>query len=136
MQPNLAITRGTQLTVYLDNRHGTLGDLASFLGRNGVNIYGLAVAVTGEGHGHARLIVSDTEKARQLIEDSNELVAATDVLLVHADNTPGELGRVLKRMAEAEVNIEYAYVMGGPDNEKGIVLCPSDIDTALAALGA
>ena len=102
MQPNLVITRGTQLTVYLDNRHGTLGD----------------------------------EKARQLIEDSNELVAATDVLLVRADNTPGELGRVLKRMAEAEVNIEYAYVMGGPDNEKGIVLCPSDIDTALAALGA
>jgi hypothetical protein len=136
MQPDLHITRATQLTIYLDNRHGTFGALAAFLGRNGVNIYGLSVAATGEGHGHARLIVSDTEKARQLIEDSNELVAASEVLLVHADNTPGVLGRILQRMAEAQINIEYAYVTGGPADEKGIVLCPSDIDTALATLGA
>ena len=130
------VKRGTQLTVYLDNRQGTLGALAGFLGRNNVNIFGLTVAATAEGHGYARLIVDDTEKARQLIEDANELVAANEVLLVRADNRPGELARVLQRMADAQINIEYGYVMGGKGDEKGIVLCPSDIEEALAVLGA
>ena len=53
----------------------------------GFIFFGLAVAATDEGHGYARLIVDDTEKARQLIEDANELVAATEVLLVRADRT-------------------------------------------------
>lgn len=129
----LRVSRGTQLTVYLDNRHGTLAALAGFLGRNGVNIYGLTLADT-EGHGYARLIVDDPEKARQLVEDSSELVATRDVLLVHVQNRPGELGLVMHALAEARINVEYGYSFGGPGDEKGIVLLPSDIDAALLAL--
>ena len=94
----IVFSKGTQLTVYIDNRKGTLSALATFLGKHGVNIYGLTLADT-EGHGYARLIVDDAEKARQLVEDSGELVAAREVLLVQVENEPGHLGRVLDAMA-------------------------------------
>ncbi len=130
----IVFSKGTQLTVYIDNRKGTLAALAAFLGRHGVNIYGLTLADT-EGHGYARLIVDDTEKARQLVEDSGELVAAREVLLIRVRNEPGELGRVLKTLAAHDINIEYGYSSGGPGDEKAMVFVPSDIAAALAALG-
>lgn len=129
----IAFSKGTQLTVFIDNRKGTLATLAAFLGRHGVNIYGLALADT-EGHGHVRLVVDDTEKARQLVEDSGELVVAREVLLVQVENEPGRLGRVLAALAARGVNIDYGYSAGGPGAEKGLVLVPSDIHAALAAL--
>ena len=131
----IVFSKGTQLTVYIDNRKGTLAALATFLGKHGVNIYGLTLADT-EGHGYARLIVDDTEKARQLVEDSGELVAAREVLLVRVANEPGELARMLEALARRNLNIEYAYSAGGPGDEKGLVLVPSDVDAALDVLKA
>ena len=131
----IVFAKGTQLTVYIDNRKGTLSALATFLGKHGVNIYGLTLADT-EGHGYARLIVDDTEKARQLVEDSGELVAAREVLLIQVANEPGELARMLEALAQHNLNIEYGYSSGGPGNEKGLVLVPSDVDAALDVLKA
>ena len=129
----IVFSKGTQLTVYIDNRKGTLSALATFLGKHGVNIYGLTLADT-EGHGYARLIVDDTEKARQLVEDSGELVAAREVLLIRVANEPGELARMLAALAQHNLNIEYGYSAGGPGDEKGLVLVPSDVDAALDVL--
>ena len=131
----IVFAKGTQLTVYIDNRKGTLSALATFLGKHGVNIYGLTLADT-EGHGYARLIVDDTEKARQLVEDAGELVAAREVLLIQVANEPGELARMLEALAAHDLNIEYGYSSGGPGNEKGLVLVPSDVDAALEVLRA
>ena len=131
----IIFSKGTQLTVYIDNRKGTLSALATFLGKHGINIYGMTLADT-EGHGYARLIVDDTEKARQLVEDSGELVAAREVLLIRVANEPGELARMLEALAQRNLNIEYGYSSGGPADEKGLVLVPSDVDAALEALKA
>ena len=131
----IIFSKGTQLTVYIDNRKGTLAALATFLGKHGINIYGMTLADT-EGHGYARLIVDDTEKERQLVEDSGELVAAREVLLIRVANEPGELARMLEALAQRNLNIEYGYSSGGPADEKGLVLVPSDVDAALEALKA
>ena len=131
----IVFAKGTQLTVYIDNRKGTLSALATFLGKHGVNIYGLTLADT-EGHGYARLIVDDPEKARQLVEDAGELVAAREVLLIRVANEPGELARMLEALAAHNLNIEYGYSAGGPGDEKGLVLVPSDVDAALDVLRA
>ena len=131
----IVFAKGTQLTVYIDNRKGTLSALATFLGKHGINVYGLTLADT-EGHGYARLIVDDTEKARQLVEDAGELVAAREVLLVRVANEPGELARMLEALAAHNLNIEYGYSAGGPGDEKGLVLVPSDVDAALDVLRA
>lgn len=129
----IVCSKGMQLTVYIDNRKGTLAALTAFLGKHGINIYGLTLADT-EGHGYARLIVDDTEKARQLVEDSGELVAARPVLLLRVANEPGELARLLELLAARNMNIEYGYSSGGPGDEKGLVLVPADVDAALEVL--
>jgi len=130
---SIRFEKGIQLTVYIDNRKGTLASLTAFLGRNDINIYGLSLADT-EGHGYVRLVVDDTEKARQLVEDSGELAAVRDVLLIRVENKPGELGRVLTALAEHNLNIEYGYSSGGCTDEKGLVLLPSDVPRALEIL--
>ena len=129
----IIFSRGMQLTVYIDNRRGTLARLTQFLGKHGVNIYGITLADT-QDHGYARLIVDDTEKARQLVEDSGELVGAREVLLVRLENEPGHLGRILEKLSARGLNIDYGYSFGGPGDGKGIVLVPSDLDEALDAL--
>lgn len=131
----IVFAKGVQLTVYIDNRQGTLAALATFLGKHGINVYGLTLADT-EGHGYARLIVDDAEKARQLVEDAGELVAVREVLLIRVANEPGELARMLEALAAHNLNIEYGYSSGGPGDEKGLVLVPSDVDAALAVLQA
>jgi len=61
-------------------------------------------------------------------------LGARDVLLVRVQNEPGQLGRVLAALAARNLNIEYGYSSGGPDDEKGLVLVPSDMEAALEAL--
>ena len=41
---------------------------------------------------------------------------------------------MLQALAAHNLNIDYGYSTGGPGNEKGLVLVPSDIAAALAAL--
>jgi hypothetical protein len=129
----LSCSKALQLSVYLDNRKGTLAKLARFLGDHGVNLYGLTLG-DGEGHGYARLVVDDAEKARQLVEDAGELVGVREVLAVRLENRPGQLARVLEALAACDVNVEYGYSTGGPGDEKGLVLVTADADAALAAL--
>jgi hypothetical protein len=45
------------------------------------------------------------------------------------------LAKIAERLAETEVNIEYAYLAGGRAVEKGlIILRPSDVEKAKRAL--
>jgi hypothetical protein len=57
------------------------------------------------------------------------------VLMIETVSQPGVLAKIAQRLAEIEVNIEYAYLAGGRGAEKGlIVLRPSDIEKARGAL--
>ena len=61
-------------------------------------------------------------------------MAAREVLLIRVANEPGELARMLETLAKHNLNIEYGYSSGGPGDEKGLVLVPSDVDAALEVL--
>ncbi len=63
-------------------------------------------------------------------------MAAREVLLIRGANEPGELARMLEALAAHNLNIEYGYSAGGPGDEKGLVLVPSDVDAALDVLRA
>ena len=80
--------------------------------------------------------IEDLEPYFVFAEDSGELVAARDVLLIQVANEPGELARMLEALAQHNLNIEYGYSSGGPGGEKGLVLVPSDVDAAMAVLKA
>lgn len=121
-----------QLSVFLENKPGVLGRLCETFAAQQINIQGLSVSDTVD-HAVVRLVTSDPDKARTLLESAGVLVVETDVLALDLDDKPGELGRVAQRLAKAKVNIEYAY--GTTEPQGGIlVLRVNDIPGAKKAL--
>src|SRR5438552_12536979 len=97
-----------QLAIFLDNRLGMLARVADALAEAKINIYAISTSDTVD-HSVIRLIVSDYRKALHLFEAHGTLVVEDDVLMIEGDNRPGSLGRIAHKLADAKINIEYAY---------------------------
>ena len=98
------------LTVILDDRPGSLAKMGEALGRAGVNIDGVC-GVTVGGRGEIHILVEDAAKARRALEAEHIQVSGEhEVLVLDAEDRPGVLGSITRRMADAGVNIQLAYM--------------------------
>jgi hypothetical protein len=132
--PKLSVETATQLAVFLANRPGALARVCEALAKAEINIYALATSDTVD-HTVVRLVVSDPTKALMLLGEAGVLALETEVLSIETASEPGVLGQIAERLAEADVNIEYAYLAGGREAEKGlIILRPSDVEKARSVL--
>jgi hypothetical protein len=128
--PKLSIEPATQLAVFLANRPGALARVCDALAKAEINIHALATSDTVD-HTVLRMVVSDPTKALMLLGEAGVLALETEVLMIETVSEPGVLAKIAERLANAEVNIEYAYLAGGRGVEKGlIVLRPSDVEKA------
>jgi hypothetical protein len=134
MNASLSIETATQLAVFLANRPGTLARVCEALAKAEINIHALATSDTVD-HTVVRMVVSDPTKTLMLLGEAGTLALETEVLMIETASQPGVLAKIAERLAEVEVNIEYAYLAGGREVEKGlIVLRPSDVEKAKRAL--
>jgi hypothetical protein len=125
----------SQLSVFLENRPGTLAQMCRELADAGLSIYALTVSDTVD-HAVVRILVSDPLKAAHLLGEHGVLVLERDVMVVEAENRPGVLAEIAAQLADANVNIEYAYCASPPGANQGIIVIrPSDMEGAAAALG-
>lgn len=125
-----------QLALFLENRPGTLARVCEALGKAKINIYAIATSDTVD-HTVVRMVVSDYRKALRLFEEHGTLVVDDDVLMIQGDNKPGSLAKLAFKLAEAKVNIEYAYCATPPDARKGLlILRVSDPKKALKVLNS
>ncbi|MFH0802729.1 MAG: ACT domain-containing protein [bacterium] len=98
------------LTVILDDRPGSLAKMGEALGRAGVNIDGVC-GVTVGGKGEIHILVEDAAKARRVLEAEHIQVSGErEALVLDAEDRPGVLGNITRRMADAGVNIQLAYM--------------------------
>jgi hypothetical protein len=126
----------TQLALFLENRPGTLAAVCDALAEAKINIFALTISDTVD-HAVVRMVVSDTNKALAIFEAHGTLVVENDVLMIEHDNRPGTLSDIAKKLAAKKVNIEYAYLTGGPHLKKGLmILRPDNIKKASELLGA
>jgi hypothetical protein len=133
--PKLSIETATQLAVFLANRPGALARVCEELARAGINIYALATSDTVD-HTVVRMVVSDATRALMLLGEAGVLALETEVLMIETASEPGVLASIAERLAQAGINIEYAYLAAGREAEKGlIVLRPSDVEKAKSVLG-
>jgi hypothetical protein len=124
----------TQLAVFLANRPGALARVCEALAQAEINIHALATSDTVD-HSVVRMVVSDPTKALMLLGEAGVLALESDVLTIETENKPGVLATIAERLANAEVNIEYAYLAADPKAAKGlIVLRLSDVEKAQRAL--
>ncbi len=97
-----------QLSVFLENKAGRLTELTGILGNAGINMTALSIADTSE-FGIIRVVVSDPEKALQILKEHNFSVNLTDVVCLMTENQPGALARALELLSAERISIEYMY---------------------------
>ena len=97
-----------QLSVFVENKKGTILNITKAIADAGVDFRALSVADT-QDFGILRLIVSDTEKAKAALHEENCVVSATQVIAVSVSDVPGGLHQVLTYLADEDINVEYVY---------------------------
>ena len=123
-----------QLTVFVENKKGTMVSVTETLSENDVNIRALSIAET-QDFGILRLIVNDEEKAMKSLEEKDYLVKAIDVVGVKIGDEPGKLSKALEVLEKEEINVEYLYAfMARTEKHAYVVLRVADNEAAEKAL--
>lgn len=103
-----------QVSVFLENKPGTLNKLTEVLATNNVNIRALSLAETSE-FGIVRMIVNDVFEAVNILKENNFVAILTPVLAYAIADEAGYLNNLLKQFTAANVNIEYMYAFAGKE---------------------
>ena len=123
-----------QLTVFVENKQGTLVDITDTLASNGVNLRALSIADT-QDFGLLRLIVNDNETAASVLQEKGYILKITEVIGVKIGDQPGKLSKALSVLAQEGVNVEYLYAfMARTERHAYVVLRPTDNAAAEKAL--
>lgn len=114
-----------QISIFLENKPGTLADVTESLQDESINILAMTVSDTID-HAVVRMMVDKPGEAIHRLEEQNLLVVENDVIVVDLENEPGALANMADRLAEHNINIEYAYCTASPAQQKGMMIIRVD----------
>ena len=97
-----------QLSIFAENKPGTIYNIAKCIADAGVDIRAMSVADT-QDFGILRLIVSDLEKAQEALHNDGCILSVTQVIGVEVPDIPGGLASVLEIICGNGINVEYVY---------------------------
>ena len=97
-----------EITVKLANSPGSLGRVAQVLGAERINMLAMSIDPSGA----LRMVVDNPLHAAGTLRDQHYNVEERDVLYTAMPNEPGSLGRALRLLSDAGINVEYAYASG------------------------
>jgi hypothetical protein len=121
-----------ELSLRLGNSPGALAGVCRLLSDERVNVVALAL----ESEGQLRMVVDNHVHAAAVLREHHHHVTERDVLLTAIPNVPGALAPALRLVAEAGINVSYAYGGAGESGDTAsIVIGVEDAITASAATG-
>ncbi|MFQ5708851.1 MAG: ACT domain-containing protein [bacterium] len=97
-----------QLSVFVQNKVGSLGDLCAGLSKANINIKALTV-VDDLDWGIVKLIVDDTERAKETLHKLGLMFGESNVLTVDLENHSGAMAVLAETLSQKKINIENAY---------------------------
>ncbi|GHV32502.1 amino acid-binding protein [Spirochaetia bacterium] len=97
-----------QISVFLENSAGRLGEVTKVLAAAAINIRAISIADTAD-FGILRLIVDKSDAAILALNEAGFTTRLTDVVAVEIGDTPGSLAKVMELFQSSKVNIEYLY---------------------------
>ena len=97
-----------QLTVFIQNKKGTVVSVTDILSKNNINLRALSIAET-QDFGILRLIVNDEKAAEAVLTENGYLIKVFDVVGVKIGDEPGKLTAALDVLDKADINVEYLY---------------------------
>lgn len=110
-----------QISVFLENKPGTLEHATHILKESGINIRTLTLAETSD-FGILRLIVNDVEKANKVLKDNGFRVSKTAVIAVEVPDKPGGLHSIMEVIAKEGVNVDYLYAFVEKSGENAVII--------------
>ena len=110
-----------QLSVFLENKSGRINEVTKVLGENGINMHAFSMAETTD-FGILRLIVSDVDKAVEVLRAKNFAVVLTDVVCICCPNVAGALAKILDKLAAHQIFIEYMYAFAQSATDNAVMI--------------
>ena len=121
-----------QLSVFLENKTGRINDVTRILGKHQINMHAFSMAETTD-FGILRLIVSEVDKAVEILRKENFAVMLTEVVCIKCSNQAGALSTILEQLSERDIFIEYMYAFADGE-QANVVIRPNDIEKCVATL--
>lgn len=97
-----------QVSVYIENRIGSSWQVFQTLADNHINILSYSIEDDPE-HGTLRLIVDNSTKADVALKKAGYTSRLIDVYSMNVPNETGSMSKVLRRLAEENVSIDFMY---------------------------
>ena len=122
-----------QLSVFVQNKVGSLGELSIALAKANINIKALSI-VDDLDWGIVRLIVDQPEKAKEILHKLGLMYGEGQVVTVMLENHPGALAELADKLGKKKINIEQAFVTTAGEVSL-IVLSTTDDKKASSVVG-
>jgi hypothetical protein len=94
-----------EITVKIANSPGALNRVAQLLGGERINLLAMSIDPSGQ----LRMVVDNPLHAAGTLREQHYSVEERDVLYSSMPTEPGALGRALKLLGDAGINVDYAY---------------------------
>lgn len=99
-----------QISVYLENKQGTISDITGLLADHNIDLRSLCIADTKD-FGILRIIADDMTRAAEIIKEAGHTFNVREVVCFTVPDEAGGLAKVLRILDEGCVNIEYMYAV-------------------------
>jgi hypothetical protein len=97
-----------QLTIPTQNTPGKLAEVSGILAQEKINIRAITISSFGE-NGFFNILVDDPKLAQKILNKMNITANLTPVIAVILDDKPGSMDRLVRLLADQQINIENAY---------------------------
>ena len=125
-----------QISVFLENRPGTLAELTGVLCDHNVDMRAMCVADAMD-FGIARIIVDDVYNTMTVLKDAGYVCQITNVLTIEMQDEPGALSKILDLLGKEGINLEYTYAFLTRKKDTAyLVLKVADLEKAEKVLRA
>lgn len=125
-----------QISVFIENKAGSLSAFAHLLRENGIDMRALSIADV-EDYGILRIIVDDVYKTSTVLKNAEYVFKITTVLAVPLKDAAGSLADALDVLGTNTINIEYLYAFVGRQRHRAYVIfrvADEDVERATQVL--
>lgn len=97
-----------QVSIFIENKTGSLSTVCKVLANGGINLRALSIADT-QDFGILRIIVENTEKTMEILKKNGYICKTNSVLAVEIPDQPGAMAAIMDIVSVPGVSVEYAY---------------------------
>ena len=110
-----------QVSIYAENRKGTMQQITGILLEENINILGSVTNDSAE-YGIIRMVVSEPEKTVKALEKAGYLCRMQDVLGVEVEDEVGNLHKLLVALSESNISVDYIYLSFNRETGKPVMV--------------